>query len=205
MGKLEDNKEKKKTALFSAALELFTDKGFEKTTISDIAERAGIAKGTFYLYFEDKYDLRNRLAAYKVRELFYKAYEALETTELPDFNHQLIFMINYILQELSENSYLLTFISRNLTWSTFRSFFEDWISGEDSDFYDFFQSFLEQGQRFYRYPEFMLFTVVELVWSTGYSCILFGQPAALEDYKPHLYRSIESIMQSFRLENAERA
>lgn len=205
MSKLEDNKEKKKAALFSAALELFTVKGFEKTTISDIAEKAGIAKGTFYLYFEDKYDLRNRLAAYQVRKLFYQAYEALEASELSDFKNQLIFLINHILQELSENPFLLTFVSQNLTWSTFRNFFEERIDEEDSDFYEFFQSFLEQSRRYYRYPEFMLFTVVELVWSTCYSCILFGQPAALKDYKPHLYRSIESIMQSFRLENMERA
>ncbi len=205
MGKLEDNKEKKKTALFNAALELFTDKGFEKTTISDIAETAGIAKGTFYLYFEDKYDLRNKLAAYKVQELFYKAYEALEASELSDFKNQLIFLINHILHELSENPFLLTFVSQNLTWSTFRNFFEERISEDGADFYDFFQSFLDQSRRYYRYPEFMLFTIVELVWSTCYSCILFGQPAALEVYKPHLYRSIEGIMQSFRLENAERA
>lgn len=205
MGKLEDNKEKKKTALFSAALELFTDKGFEKTTISDIAERAGIAKGTFYLYFEDKYDLRNRLASYQVRRLFYKAYEALEASGLSDFKSQLIFLINHILQELSENPFLLTFVSQNLSWNAFRNFFEERIDEEDSDFHDFFQSFLEQSRRYYRYPEFMLFTVAELVWSTCYSCILFGQPAALEDYKPHLYRSIKGIMQSFRLENIERA
>ena len=54
MGKLELNKKKKKDALFNTAFELFTTKGLTKTTISDIVDQAGVAKGTFYLYFKDK-------------------------------------------------------------------------------------------------------------------------------------------------------
>ena len=57
MGKLELNKKKKKDALFNTAFELFTTKGLTKTTIADIVDQAGVAKGTFYLYFKDKYDL----------------------------------------------------------------------------------------------------------------------------------------------------
>ena len=50
--------EEKKNALLQTAFDLFRDKGFAKTTISDIVSDAGLAKGTFYLYFKDKYDLR---------------------------------------------------------------------------------------------------------------------------------------------------
>ncbi len=46
MGKLELNKKKKKNALYNTAFELFTTKGLAKTTISDIVENAGVAKGT---------------------------------------------------------------------------------------------------------------------------------------------------------------
>ena len=47
------NKKKKEDALYNTAFELFTTKGTNKTTISDIVEKAGVAKGTFYLYFKD--------------------------------------------------------------------------------------------------------------------------------------------------------
>ena len=70
MGKLELNKKKKKDALFTTAFELFTTKGLTKTTISDIVNQAGVAKGTFYLYFKDKYDIRNKLVSHKTGELF---------------------------------------------------------------------------------------------------------------------------------------
>ena len=70
MGKNRSKKKEKKNALFQNAFDLFTDKGFAKTTIADIVERAGLAKGTFYLYFKDKYDLRDKLVVYKASQLF---------------------------------------------------------------------------------------------------------------------------------------
>lgn len=72
MGKLETNKKIKKAALFNTAFDLFTTKGLAKTTISDIVEQAGVAKGTFYLYFKDKYDIRNKLISHKTGELLQK-------------------------------------------------------------------------------------------------------------------------------------
>lgn len=38
-----------------AAEDLFFEKGYHQTNISDITQRAGIALGTFYIYFDDKY------------------------------------------------------------------------------------------------------------------------------------------------------
>lgn len=68
MSKVDDNKSRKST-LLETAFHLFTGKGFAKTTISDIVQQAGLAKGTFYLYFKDKYDLRDKLIVYKANQL----------------------------------------------------------------------------------------------------------------------------------------
>jgi AcrR family transcriptional regulator len=40
--------------LEEAAMELFDERGFEDTTVADIAERAGLTKRTFFRYFGDK-------------------------------------------------------------------------------------------------------------------------------------------------------
>ena len=40
--------------LLDAAAALFVEKGMQATSIEDIAERAGVAKGTFYHYFHDR-------------------------------------------------------------------------------------------------------------------------------------------------------
>ena len=57
MGKIDNNKKQKEDALLNTAFDLFTKQGIQKTSISDIVNQAGVAKGTFYLYFKDKYDL----------------------------------------------------------------------------------------------------------------------------------------------------
>lgn len=41
-------------AIVAAALDMFLERGFSGTRMIDVAERGGIAKGTLYLYFEDK-------------------------------------------------------------------------------------------------------------------------------------------------------
>ncbi|WP_432824372.1 helix-turn-helix domain-containing protein [Dactylosporangium sp. CA-092794] len=40
--------------LVAAALELFEERGYERTTVIDIAERAGLTKSTFFRHFQDK-------------------------------------------------------------------------------------------------------------------------------------------------------
>ena len=41
----------------AAALDVFAEKGFAAARLDEIARRAGVSKGTLYLYFEDKQDL----------------------------------------------------------------------------------------------------------------------------------------------------
>ncbi len=43
-------KEARPQELTAAALELFTERGFAATRLEDIAARAGVSKGTLYLY-----------------------------------------------------------------------------------------------------------------------------------------------------------
>lgn len=43
--------------LADAALELFVERGFAATRLDDVAKRAGVSKGTLYLYFDSKDDL----------------------------------------------------------------------------------------------------------------------------------------------------
>ena len=51
----------KREAILAAALEEFSGRGFEATRLDDVARRAGVAKGTIYLYFRDKETLFQEL------------------------------------------------------------------------------------------------------------------------------------------------
>lgn len=47
----------KRQAIIEAAKELFTNEGYETTTIAQVARKAGVAVGTVYLYFKNKNEL----------------------------------------------------------------------------------------------------------------------------------------------------
>lgn len=43
--------------MLCCAKEVFSQKGYHKASVSDIIQRAGVARGTFYLYFQNKNDI----------------------------------------------------------------------------------------------------------------------------------------------------
>ena len=202
MGKLEANKRLKENSLLNTAFEFFTTKGFSKTSISDIVGHAGVAKGTFYLYFKDKYDIRNRLICHKSGQLFQTAVTDLQARpdyEIMIFEDKLIFIVNHIINQLNENQQLLTFISKNLSWGVFKTALTTPITdGEDVNFADIYHEMLSDAPYYFQEPEIMLFLIVELVSSSCYSAILFQEPCNLETLKPHLYESIRLIIQAHK-------
>ena len=54
--------EDKKMNMIDAALKLFEEQGYHQTKVSDIVREAGVAQGTFYLYFQSKEDLFRSIA-----------------------------------------------------------------------------------------------------------------------------------------------
>jgi TetR/AcrR family transcriptional regulator len=55
--KRERRKESRPGELLSAALDLFVEKGFAATRVEEVAQRAGVSKGTLFLYFSSKEEL----------------------------------------------------------------------------------------------------------------------------------------------------
>ncbi len=200
MGKVEDNKKKKQNTLLKTAFDLFTSKGIQKTSISDIVNQAGVAKGTFYLYFTDKYDIRDKLVAHKSSELFRHAYQKLLTSDLTAFEDRVIFLVDHIIDELSNNKILLDFISKNLSWRIFkRSLISSATEKDNLDFTEFYQEkILGAEHAAFHNPEVMLFLIFELVGSTCKSALLYEDPITMEELKPHLYRLIRNIMENYR-------
>ncbi|HEY5801109.1 MAG TPA: TetR/AcrR family transcriptional regulator [Burkholderiaceae bacterium] len=53
----ERRKDARPQELLAAALDLFVERGFASTRLEDVAKRAGVSKGTLYLYFTNKEEL----------------------------------------------------------------------------------------------------------------------------------------------------
>jgi AcrR family transcriptional regulator len=62
-------KARRRQQVFDSAKEVFSKKGFHKASISDIIQRAGIARGTFYLYFKNKRHVFHSLLESLLQEL----------------------------------------------------------------------------------------------------------------------------------------
>ena len=61
-------KEIKRESIIQAAIEVFSKKGFQAATVSEIAEKAGVADGSIYQYFKNKEDLFFSIPVEKTKE-----------------------------------------------------------------------------------------------------------------------------------------
>ena len=55
-------KEARPGEILAAALEMFVERGYAATTLADVARRAGVSKGTLYLYYKNKESLFRAVA-----------------------------------------------------------------------------------------------------------------------------------------------
>ena len=72
----------RREAILSAALDEFAERGFEAARLDDVAKRAGIAKGTIYLYFRDKETLFQELLRAMLTPII-GGFEALGQADVP--------------------------------------------------------------------------------------------------------------------------
>ena len=72
----------RREAILAAALDEFSSRGFEAARLDDVARRAGVAKGTIYLYFRDKESLFQELIRAMLTPLI-GTIEALGAADVP--------------------------------------------------------------------------------------------------------------------------
>ncbi|MBR6473647.1 MAG: TetR/AcrR family transcriptional regulator [Firmicutes bacterium] len=192
MSRIDDNKQQKKDRLMDAAFDLYTSQGIVKTTIDDIVKRSGIAKGTFYLYFKDKYDLQEKLIAHKSKQIFDHALSHSGCEELATVEERVLALVDDILDQLKNEKHVLRFIYKNLSWGVFRRA----IDRSDTDFLALLISAINAPVD-PKTLEIEIYTIFELLSSTCYSVILDDEPCDLDTYMPYLHRSIIAILRSF--------
>lgn len=90
------------------ATELFESRGVDGTSVNDIVKNAGIAKGTFYLYFRNKDDLINEVFE-KYGEAFFREV-ILRNKELP----KIVFFASSTIEFFSSNKMFLIELRKNL-------------------------------------------------------------------------------------------
>lgn len=77
----ERRKDARPQELLDAALDLFVERGYAATRLEDVARRAGVSKGTLYLYFENKEELFKAVVRASIVPAIGDAEDALATFE----------------------------------------------------------------------------------------------------------------------------
>jgi AcrR family transcriptional regulator len=192
-----NEKEKKESRLLDSAFKLFTEKGIKNTSIQEIVDNANVAKGTFYLYFKDKYELRDILIAKKSEKLFNDALKSLRKNYIESFSDQIIYIINYVINELEKQPILLSFISKNLSWGVYNETVQKFCETSDNKIdsvYSLFMKGVKENNLKLKNPDVTLFMIIELVSSTCFNSILYKEPLPIDEFKPYLYDTIRSFL-----------
>ena len=79
--KRERRKEARPGELLDAALDLFVEKGFAATRVEEVAARAGVSKGTLFLYFSSKEELFKAVVRENISGRFQEWSEEFKTFE----------------------------------------------------------------------------------------------------------------------------
>ncbi|MEZ7170545.1 TetR family transcriptional regulator [Sporosarcina sp. OR05] len=123
----------KRERIVSAAIEVFSEQGIEKTKISDIVKRAGIAQGTFYLYFPSKLSLMPAIAEVMVEKTM-EIVQAKVSKSAP-FPVRLDQLVDAIFEVSEEYHEMQALIYSGLAstehlkkWETVYAPFYEWIS-----------------------------------------------------------------------------
>ena len=196
MSTVEGKKQEKRRALLDAAYELFLERGTAKTSVEDITSRAKVAKGTFYLYFQDKGAVMQALLGRVSYQLLNSACEAVERqTGLETFPDKMVAVIDHIIEALRRDTVVLKFLERNFVWPGL-----DQIEAS-RDAEPLMRKLLnvvlaspEMAGRTEREVYQRITALGSMCMSVCYSSILEGKPDNIDSMKPVLYDIIRKAL-----------
>lgn len=137
------SREDKRKRIIDAAVDVFAEKGFFGARVSEIAERAGVADGTIYLYFKSKDEILISLFEEKMAEILARFHAML--AEVQDTEEK---MRRYIIEHLtlvSEQPRLMQVLTVELRQSA--RFMKDYAPHAFAKYLALVGSILEEGQK----------------------------------------------------------
>ncbi|MGM8212429.1 TetR family transcriptional regulator [Virgibacillus sp. W0430] len=129
----------KKDKIIASAISVFREKGIEKTKVSDIVKGAGIAQGTFYLYFSSKLAVMPSIATVMMEKTLKEIQQQYEPSD--PFPKQLEQIIHAVFQVTSNNREIFSLMLAGMASS---EHLKDWEIIY-APYYKWMSNFLEQA------------------------------------------------------------
>ncbi|MDU7163121.1 MAG: TetR/AcrR family transcriptional regulator [Anaerococcus vaginalis] len=183
----------KKEKIMQAALKIFEKKGAEKTSVRDIMTEANLGLGTFYLYYSDKNDLKEKMVLNLATDIILNAEK---TCIQKDPIERYISFVNFIIDYLISHPFELDLLSKNITWTLYTKIENDYgLSEADSTLkfilnkYDnLFLTSHTESEKLY-----ILSLTLEIMMSTCKSAVLEDSILTIDEMKPVLFAIIRKI------------
>ncbi|WP_394022387.1 TetR/AcrR family transcriptional regulator [Anaerococcus martiniensis] len=183
----------KKEKIMEAALKVFKKKGPDKASVREIMAESGFGLGTFYLYYTDKNDLKEKIVLDKAMDIIIKAEENCEGEDPVE---RYISFVDYIIDYLIANPFELNLLSNNITWALYTKIEHDErLTEADSTlqfilnkYENLFSKSYSQSQQLY-----ILAMTFDIMMSTCKSALMEDSTLSIDEMKPVLFAVIRKI------------
>lgn len=190
-----ENKQIKRKKILDSAFNLFSISSVTSTAVDDIVRMAGVAKGTFYLYFKDKYDLLDQIVIYKSAELLANAIKFVKSNVKSNaLNDMILCMVSYVCDFLEKNKNFTTLLDKKLSLCV-RAFF----SGESEEYssigHTLVSQFVANGYS-ERDAQMTIYLITDLVGSVMCDAVMGNIPFNMNEIKEYLKNSVFKMLEA---------
>ena len=184
-----------KKKILDAANHLFLNGSFADTAIDDVVKLAGVAKGTFYLYFRDKYDLLDQIVVRRAAEIFSAECRKLRATaeESPmTATQQFIFLTDALIEYLRSHKKEAALLDKRFTICFASGGVE--TDGAFDEAVGYLTSLLCAGGCAKDEAVRRLYLLGSMVLYSVFDAVLGEKPYAVEQLRPTLHTMIEKTV-----------
>lgn len=189
----------KKMKIIETGFSLFKQNSVGSTAIDDVVKSAGIARGTFYLYFKDKSDLLEQIIMYKstecmrimLRELFESSgIEDMTTDEMAKL------LLEHFIDFLIDNKDVLAVITKNI--SSFLRMMPDFYDAEIEDYYNRIIDAMEKDGYTREKAAKLIYIATDMVGSVCSDAIMLKKPFPIEEIRETVTEAALAVIRSGR-------
>lgn len=195
MKKCVEKKTEKKMKIIETAYRLFQQKSVGSTAVDDVVKAAGIARGTFYLYFKDKSDLLEQIILFKSTETMKLLLEEADArfddgnTSLTDIASAFVDMyIDFLIAHKD----VLAVVTKNIS-SCLKLLPAFYDKGIETVYEKIIGRFVENGCSTEKAQK-TVYIVADMVGSVCSDAILCEKPFAIEEIRDDVRRAAIAVV-----------
>lgn len=197
--KREIKKNDKEKRILEAARELFLEKGIQNTSVNDIVKHAGVAKGTFYLYFKERAEIEEKLVTEESVKILQQAIHLANDSNKKTFIEKFTVGVDYIIDFLQGNGEIIEFINKNLAYAVYSTQMDNMKKGSIKSIYSqLYTSFKENICPVnFEHSEILISFITEFLGAVIYSSLVYEKPKPIQELRPHIHKMIHLMFEGY--------